>query len=140
MTRVDFYTIKSDQPQARLAISCRLIQKAFGLGHRVHVHTGAPGLSRQLDELLWTFRDDAFIPHGINPQDPDMPVSIGHDRIPPTARDLLLNLADTVPEGYQGFARVAEIVNEDPVVKQAGRHRYRYYREQGYDLHHHPLG
>jgi len=140
MTRIDFYVLDDTDPGKRLHTACRLIHKAYGLGHRVHVHTGSAGLSRQLDELLWTFRDTAFIPHQVQGEDPDCPVQIAHDLEPATAGQFLLNLDPQVPLFFSRFERVAEIVNQDPAVRDPGRERYRFYRDRGYDLTHHPLG
>ncbi|MCG5495275.1 DNA polymerase III subunit chi [Ectothiorhodospira variabilis] len=138
MTRVDFYLLKGTHAQQRLTTVCRLVHKAFGLGHRVHIHTRSQNEARALDDLLWTFKDDAFIPHGINPDDARVPVSIGPN--PPETAQVLVNLAAEVPEHFDRFERVAEVVNEDPAVRDSGRARFRHYREQGCDLHHHPLG
>ena len=126
MTRIDFYVLEDDDPRQRLQTACRLIHKAFGLGHRVHVHTGSPGLSRQLDELLWTFRDTAFVPHEVEGGDPDCPVQICHEREPASAGEILVNLDDEVPLFFSRFERVAEIVNQEPGIRDAGRQRYRF--------------
>lgn len=140
MTRIDFYVLDDSDPAGRLRTACRLIQKAFGLGHRIHVHTGSAALSGQLDELLWTFRDVAFIPHEVEGEDPDCPVQICHEREPATAGQILVNLDARVPLFFSRFERVAEIVNQEPAVRDAGRERYRFYRDRGYELGHHRLG
>ncbi|WP_018231977.1 DNA polymerase III subunit chi [Thioalkalivibrio thiocyanodenitrificans] len=140
MTRIDFYVLDDEDPGERLRMACRIIQKAFGLGHRIHVHTGSAGLSGQLDEALWTFRDISFIPHEVEGSDPDCPVQICHDREPDTAGEILVNLDSRVPLFFSRFERVAEIVNQEPTVRDAGRERYRFYRDRGYDLTHHRLG
>ncbi|MBK1692527.1 DNA polymerase III subunit chi [Ectothiorhodospira mobilis] len=139
MPRVDFYVIPGDDPRQRLLTVCRLVHKAYGLGHRVHVRTASAGESRFLDELLWTFRDDAFIPHGIAPEDPSLPVTLGHDEpLPPSAR-VLVNLAHPAPELPGDLERVAEVINDDPQVRDPGRERFRAYRERGCEMHHHKL-
>jgi DNA polymerase III subunit chi len=139
MTRIDFYVLDDTDPGTRLHTACRLIHKAFGLGHRVHVHTGSPGLSRQLDDLLWTFRDVSFIPHEVEGDDDACPVRICHAREPAAAGEILVNLDLQVPLFFSRFERVAEIVNQEPAIRDAGRERYRFYRERGYDLSHHRL-
>lgn len=140
MTRIDFYVLDGHDPGQRLRTACKLISKAFGLGHRIHVHTGSPALSRQMDELLWTFRDVSFIPHEVEGDDPDCPVQICHGREPVRAGEILVNLDESVPLFFSRFERVAEIVNQEPAVRDAGRERYRFYRDRGYALTHHRLG
>lgn len=139
MTRIDFYILQTDQPLERLRTACRIAEKAFLLDHDVHIHTGDPALSQRMDELLWTFRDRSFVPHEVEPEDPDhWPVTIGHE-MEPAPRAVLINLAADVPAFFGRFERVAEVVDAQPEVKTAGRARYRFYRERGYPLHHHEL-
>ena len=140
MTRIDFYILDSDAPVERLKTACRICEKAFLLGHEVHVHTGEPALSQRMDELLWTFRDRSFVPHAVEPDDPiEWPVTIGHT-MEPAPRAVLINLASEVPSFFGRFERVAEVVDAQPQIKAAGRARYRFYRERGYPLQHHTLG
>ena len=141
MTRVDFYILAEAQPQARLRFACRLVDKASQLGHRVHLHTDSETDSRQLDELLWTFRQDSFLAHGILTEggDPGPVVAcIGHGPDWPEA-DLLVNLAGEIPPFFSRYDRVMEIVTRDPATTETGRLHYRFYRDRGYPLTSHDL-
>ncbi|HEX5420307.1 MAG TPA: DNA polymerase III subunit chi, partial [Gammaproteobacteria bacterium] len=63
---------------------------------------------------------------------PAEPVLIGLEAGPVGERwDLLINLSSEVPQGYERYARVAEIVDADPARRRQGRERYRYYRDLG---------
>ena len=53
--------------------------------------------------------------------------------------DVLINLASTPPSFFARFERLAEIVAADEAQVQAGRERWRYYRERGYELRVHDL-
>ena len=128
--RVDFYLLKDTAPRARARFACRLAEKAFGLGQRVHIHCGDATEVEQLDALLWTFRDRAFVPHAADGS--DEPVVIGSDEPRGPGRPMLINLAAEVPEWYARFERVAEIVTDEDAEKAAGRARYRRYREHGH--------
>lgn len=139
MTRVDFYILPTEDPMGRLRMACRITEKAYTLGHTVHLHTDSPQMSRQLDELLWTFRDRSFVPHQVQPQDPQAwPVTVGHDW-EPTHGEVLVNLAQDVPGFCQRFARVAEIVDQAPEGRDSARQRYRRYRRLGLNLGHHRI-
>jgi DNA polymerase-3 subunit chi len=54
-------------------------------------------------------------------------------------QDLLVNLDLRIPAFFKNFARVAEIVVEDPAIRLAARESFRFYREQGYPLQDHRL-
>ncbi|MCY1459034.1 DNA polymerase III chi subunit, HolC [compost metagenome] len=53
--------------------------------------------------------------------------------------DLLINLGADVPGFVGQFERVAEIVVEEPSIRQSARERFRFYRERGYALQDHRL-
>ena len=41
-----------------------LLEKAVARGVRIVVQLGAPGRVDALDDRLWTYREDSFLPHG----------------------------------------------------------------------------
>ncbi|MEA2080825.1 MAG: DNA polymerase III subunit chi, partial [Pseudomonadota bacterium] len=65
MTQVDFYLLQDDSAQNRISFACRLADKAYRLGNRVFIHTESAEQSRRLDDLLWTFQQNSFVPHAI---------------------------------------------------------------------------
>ncbi len=139
MTLVDFYILPSADPVARLDFACKLTDKAWRLGHRVYLHCSDAGQREELDARLWRFRGEAFVPHGAAEDDQDAPVALGIGSDPGQHQDLLVNLDLRIPEFFKRFARVAEIVVEDPAIRLAARESFRFYREQGYPLQDHRL-
>ena len=129
MTKIDFYILSSQTPGDRYLFACRLTDKAYSRGHRIYIHTGSDGEVRHLDRLLWTFRDNCFIPHGlIDKADSHLtPVLLGSGRIPDGEQDVLINLAPDVPDFFSRFARVAEIIDANTDVRRNGRIRFRFY-------------
>jgi DNA polymerase III subunit chi len=139
MPKVDFYVLTDTDLQARYRLACRIAEKAYGLGHRVHIHTDSKETSERLDALLWTFRDRSFIPHRIEPEVCDQcPVTIGHGWTPPRC-EVLINLASQTPAFFDRFERVAEIIGHEQEARDAARERYRYYRSRGCPMNHHRL-
>ncbi len=122
-------------------MACRLAGKAWQQGRRVYLHTNSDAESRHLDRLLWTFRQDSFIPHGMfEGSDPELnPVLIGHMEDIGEEHDVLVNLAVEVPQFFSRFNRVAEFVDHDPEIKKTGRDRYSFYRDRGYPLNTHEI-
>jgi DNA polymerase-3 subunit chi len=139
MTQVDFYILPSADPSARLDFACKLSEKAWRMGHRIYLHCSDAGQREDLDARLWRFKGEAFLPHGDAEDDSDAPVVLGLGNDPGQHQDLLVNLDLRVPEFFKGFARVAEIVVEDPAIRLAARENFRFYREQGYPLQDHRL-
>jgi len=140
-TRVDFYVLPEAGTGARLNFACRLTEKAYKLDNKTHAHVSGAAQARQLDELMWTFRQGSFIPHEVAGPTPQTgaPVTIGHDGAAALTGDLLINLADVIPPFFDRFARVAEIVDSNDECRQRGRERYRFYLENGYQPETHKL-
>ncbi len=145
MTRIDFYSLEPDSPGDRFLLTCRLAERARADELRVLIHCPDAELARHLDRLLWTYRQESFLPHGlVDPASPTLdldltPVLISRDGNPETEAQVLINLASEVPAFFSRFERVCEPVDQDPGVTAAGRQRFRYYRDRGYPLEHHRI-
>jgi DNA polymerase-3 subunit chi len=141
VTQVDFYLLPDESAQNRVRFACRLADKAYRLGNRVFIHTESAEQTRQLDDLLWTFQQNSFVPHAIyraEQRDPS-PVLLAHDAEPDASSQVLINLAAEVPLFFSRFERVAELVNRDDEVRRQGRSRFSFYRERGYSLRTHEI-
>ena len=138
-TKVDFYILPSADPAARLDFACKLTEKAWRLGHRVYLHCSDAAQRDDLDQRLWRFKGESFVPHSRAEDEPDGVIVMGMADAHASHQDLLINLDLKVPESFNRFARVAEVVVEDPAVRLAARESFRFYREQGYPLQDHKL-
>jgi DNA polymerase-3 subunit chi len=141
MTRIDFYILGERAPGDRFLLACRLAEKAWQQGHRVYLHTNSQPESQHMDRLLWTFRDGGFLPHGLAGQtDQELtPILIGHGTDAGEEHDVLINLALQVPDFFSRFERLAEPLDRDLEIRNAGRERYRFYRDRGYPLNTHDI-
>lgn len=138
--RIDFYLLEQNEPQARWLIACRLIEKAYIRGHTVYVYCDNQNDAETIDELLWTFKEESFIPHNLQGEGPKPPppVQIGFEESK-GFNDILLNLSSTIPEFHRRFKRVMEIVPGNEQAKTLSREHYRQYRALGYELFTHPI-
>jgi DNA polymerase III subunit chi len=139
MTQVDFYILEGTGSRSRLVFACQLANKVVGMGHRVFVQAPSEGAARELDDLMWTFHDGAFLPHCLSGEDPEAAVHIGHGAEPGGDFHLLINLGVEVPGFFARFDRVAELVDGDETRKAEGRSRFRFYKDRGYPLETHKL-
>lgn len=139
--RVDFYLLNKSDTEATLLVACRLLEKAYQRGHRVFVFCDTQKTAEDLDECLWTFKEDSFIPHHLQGEGPTPPppIQIGYQTAPQGFNDVLLNLSVTIPPFFSQFRRVMEIVASDEAAKAISRDHYRVYRTQQCSLHTHQL-
>jgi DNA polymerase-3 subunit chi len=138
MTRIEFHFNTSE----RLLHTCRLLRKARAQGLRVAV-VGAPATLRQLDAELWRFQDVSFLVHCTDQDPPEVqrasPVALGPDPNVWGIDEVLLNLGDEVPVGFERFDRLIEIVSSDEHGRAQARVRWKHYKNLGYELYQHDL-
>ncbi|MDA3135742.1 DNA polymerase III subunit chi [Pseudomonas syringae] len=138
MTQVDFYILPSADPAARLDFACKLTERP-GAWVKVYLHCSDAAQRDDLDARLWRFRGEVFLPHGDAESDHDAAVVLGLGDDSGEHSDLLVNLDLSIPAFFKRFARVAEVVVEDPAIRLAARESFRSYREQGYPPQDHRL-
>lgn len=140
-TKIEFYILENTSAQKSLHFTCQLIEKIHQEQQHIYVHTASRGEAERVDTLLWTYRDDSFLPHHLHDENDELPspIQIGYQEKPQHHQDVLINLHRDVPEFYQQFTHVIEIIFADPVMQQLARERYRYYRDQGCEINTHKL-
>jgi DNA polymerase-3 subunit chi len=138
--RVDFYLINDTQPGRFEQVVCRLLDKAYQAGHQVFVCCATREEAHSLNEQLWTYKPECFIPHALvwDALEPPPRIILG-DEHQPGPHDLILNLSTTRPPISPLVRRIMELVPPDPVKRALSRDTYRAYRAEGFDLHLHPL-
>ncbi len=133
MPRIDFYVLPDHRDNGRALLACRLADKAYSLGHTVYILAASEAQAVALDDLLWTFRQDSFIPHERYPlaSEESSPVLVGMVSPADANAQILINFTDKLPEGFERYERVVELVDQNPEVLAKSRERFRQYRERG---------
>ncbi|MFK0569550.1 DNA polymerase III subunit chi [Endozoicomonas sp.] len=141
MTKVTFYLLEN-HPQGPEQFACRLIDKAWRGGLPMHIHTADESSCKSMDQLLWSWREDSFLPHGvisdIHNNTPEStllarqsPITLGFDNPTLEQKHLLINLSPEVPPFFKDFSRVCEVVVQNPDQKAISRDKFRTYRQAG---------
>jgi DNA polymerase-3 subunit chi len=140
MTQVDFHILEDADYNQSLQFACAQIEKAHANNETVHVHTRTREEAEHLDDLLWSFRDDAFVPHQLFDANENdyAPVTIGYSHTH-AKQDVLINLCDVVPDFFSDYTRIIEIIYSDSEIQQLGRERYKQYRSHACDLNTHKI-
>lgn len=139
--KIDFYILEENTAKARLHFTCKLLEKAYKNRHRVYIHAQDQQQAHLLDEMLWTYKEDSFIPHNLYGEGPELapPIQIGFDVVPEKHQDILINLHSDIPNFYRQFARLIEVVSAEPTVQAVSREHYKYYRNLGFTINTHKL-
>jgi DNA polymerase-3 subunit chi len=135
MTSIDFYFNADD----RLQVACRLAGKAMKQGQRLLIYAPQAETAARLDKMLWTWPATGFVPHcaAHSKLAAETPVLIASGDDAPDGCELLLNLGAECPPHFERFQRLLEVV--DAAEREAGRTRYRFYKERGYKISNHDL-
>ncbi|MGD9842876.1 MAG: DNA polymerase III subunit chi [Steroidobacteraceae bacterium] len=139
MPQIEFHILSNTGADASMRHACQLVDQACQQQHAVFLRVESDAAAQHMDELLWTFRDQAFIPHEIisaqSPSHPRIMALIGKDeKLLAPFQSLLINLSSTLPVQLNDVQRIIEIVDTDLLHKQHARDRYKLYRDQGYQL------
>ncbi|KAA2284993.1 DNA polymerase III subunit chi [Arenimonas fontis] len=141
MPRADFYLI--GKPRFReqpLLLVCELARKAVNAGQPLLVLAASREQAEALDDLMWSFDPDEYLPHqiaGLDEDEADVEVLIAPPDQSPPMRPLVLNLRDEPVPG--GFERVLEVVPADPAARGPLRERWKHYQAQGLELNKHDM-
>jgi DNA polymerase-3 subunit chi len=133
MTEVEFHFNAPD----KLAYACRFVRKALRHEARVAV-AAAPGQLQQLDRMLWELGATDFVAHCLDTASDELrrasPVLLTVRPADSVHKEILLNLGDAIPEGFDRFARLVEVVSLAEPDRQLARTRWRGYAAQGYAI------
>jgi DNA polymerase III subunit chi len=143
LERADFYVLESSDARERWKFACQEIEQAFLAEERVLVWFDNETDLAAFDELLWTFADRSFVPHEPLSAASDWeqtPVLLSAAQTPAAPAQVIVNLASGMPPGLAAIGRVVEIVDADAGRRQAGRVRFKQYREAGIEPMTHKAG
>ena len=140
MTRADFYLV--GKPRFReepLRLVCELARKAHDAGQWTLVLARDRAQAEALDDLLWAFDEDAYVPHQLAGDEEDdlTPVLIAPPDVDAPLRPLLINLRDGAVEG--SFERVLEVVPADDSAREPLRERWKQYKARGFEVNKHDM-
>lgn len=141
MTRADFYQLKSDDPASRYPLLCRLLEKCLGVGQQVYIVCQDEAEALHLDQYIWAFKPDSFIPHECANDKTQAMVILGHTSTPvsalPLHSEICINLSQQLAP--QQYNRVIELVVQESEMLQTARGHYAKYSQLGWAMQYHKL-
>ncbi len=138
MTEIAFHFNAPD----KVPYACRLLRKAVASKARAVVTAEAELLAR-LDTELWTFAPLEFIAHCRAGADAATlarsPVVLAGNPADAPYQQVLVNLGDAVPAGFERYERLIEVVTLDDEDRASARRRWKHYADRGYAIVRHDL-
>ena len=105
MSEILFYHLESQPLERVLPV---LVEKSLERGWKVVVETASDERAEVIDNLLWTFRDDSFLPHARAGGDADamQPVLITTRPHNPNSAQVRFFVDRAVPQSGEGYQRI----------------------------------
>ena len=135
MTELLFYHLKGKSPEQVLPA---LLQKSLERGWRVVVQASSDERVEALDAHLWTWRDDAFLPHGTwrDSEAAEHPIVLtANDENPNGATVRFLIDGANIGGDAARYERIVLLFNgEDPDAVDAARLRWSEAKAAGFEV------
>ncbi len=134
MTDIRFYHLKTMTADQALP---QILGKATQGGRHVVVKVGNAAMLERLNEYLWTYRPDSFLPHGTDKDGfaEKQPVFLTAGDDNPNQADILILTDGAVANDVSAFAMCCEMLDERfPDHIAAARERWKQYQDDGHSV------
>jgi len=135
MTEILFYQLKG---QALEQVLPPLIQKSLERGWRVAVQASSDERLEALDAHLWTWRDDAFLPHGTwrDAEAAEQPVLLTLEETNPNGAAVrFLVEGASIPGNVAAYQRLVVLFDgDDPDALEVARTRWAKAKQEGFEV------
>jgi len=134
VTQIGFYHLTRLPLEQALP---KLLEKALAAGLRVVVLAGSAERVVFLDDRLWTYADESWLPHGsARDGDPEaQPVWLTDHDENPNGATVLVACDGAKPAAVGGYARCLDLFDgNDPDAVMAARARWKQWKAEGHEL------
>lgn len=134
MTQIGFYHLLTLPLEKALP---RLLDKALAAGLKAVVMAGSPERVEELNEILWTFEPESWLPHGSAPDGDAELQPIWLTAIPenPNNATVLVTCDGAEARAVESFDRCLDLFDgNDPDAVQAARERWKAWKAAGHQL------
>ncbi|WOH37211.1 DNA polymerase III subunit chi [Thalassotalea fonticola] len=126
---------EQDHLTGYLNLACVKAADFYRQNQRVFIFCDDQQMAHKIDELLWAFDANSFVPHNLPGEglNSGSPVEISW-QAPTNNRNILINLSGQVPSFASQFSQIIDFVPTDEALKKLARLRYRAYQQLGFNV------
>lgn len=143
MTETEILFVET-RTESQRGLLCRWVEEFYETGHKVQILVGSSVAAQNLDQLLWTFSQESFIPHRI--------LSSSDSQC--TVEPVVITIGETLLDGYpvlvcegpvhldflQSYRQVVHFVLlDDAERRQESRLMWQHAKDHGLQLRHIPF-
>jgi DNA polymerase-3 subunit chi len=134
MTKIRFYTDVTEP----VALIQHLVNQAWARQRRVTIYVPDRDQAQAIGDQLWQQTADSFVPNALADAANASLTPVHLAWLPTQIQqdDLLFNCQAALPKFFSRFRHVFELIGTDEADKMAGRQRWAFYRDRGYEIQH----
>ncbi|MCQ8185416.1 DNA polymerase III subunit chi [Parvularcula maris] len=129
MTEIFFYQLERSRLEEALP---SLLEKTLAKGWRALVKADTPEALEALDEALWTYRDESFLPHGTSGAEEPVLLSLSDEAPNGAAAAFLTPGTEMDAEAMKGFERCVLLFDQAGTAD--ARERWKALKAEGFDV------
>ena len=136
-TNVLFHHFESIERKDFLIYVCKLIEKGYKQNiNPIYIKTDTQKQAEELDKILWTFRQESYIPHTLVDQvsNNTQPVQIGWIDNEIEDAEAIINLSNGMPDISKHLKKIHEIIVNIDERKEKARERWKKYKSIGFNI------
>jgi DNA polymerase III subunit chi len=132
MPEISFYQLSVFPLEKALP---KLLEKVYASGKRAVIVTDTEISVKELNNLLWNYREDSFLPHGAAgdsfPEEQPLYITSGNEN--PAGATIVVATHGAEPQDVESYERYLDLFdgNDQAQLVQA-RARWKKYKEKGY--------
>ena len=134
MTEVRFYHLQKQTLDQALPL---ILEKVYQTGKRAHVRLVNEKEVNRMNDVLWTYRPESFLPHGCKKtgEAERQPIWLAHTNDNPNNAETLIltqGMTEDVMENYSLCCEMLDGRNDQAV--QDARSRWKTYKDKGFTV------
>ena len=133
---VIFHHFENDDEKKQMNYVYRLVEKGYKKRFgQIYIHASNEEQAKLIDDQLWTFRQESFIPHSrLDDKNQNVPISIGCDTFPDANFDVIINLSDQAEDPSLRPKKIHEIVLSSEEKRSLARIKWKAYKDLNYTI------
>ena len=136
MTEVIFVEVTVSRMEIR---ACEIAEENYARGRKLQIIALDQEQAERLDDLLWTFKPDSFVPHGLwagYPDEPVQPVVITTRKEAVEGMDSLLMMGYSEVDLVSQFSHAFHLVVDNEERLDSSRRYWTLLKDAGFSLRH----
>lgn len=132
MTEISFYHLTTSPLEKALP---KLLERAFSGGYKVCLLAESEARVEQLNQLLWTYEESSFLPHGSEKDEQPENQPILLSTVPNSLNNANLLVVTDGRSVNEPYDRILDIFDgKNPEATASARERWKVYKSAGHEI------